>query len=286
MGASVVCRAVIRRRRSGLFCPSIWKRTRWSPIGTRRHAVGVYPTARSSTNTSANGTAFTLRHLDSEAVTIAAGVGIATGAGVTTGAAAVGAGTALIVAFAGVAFGTVTTGAGTTGACATGLGAIAFGATGAVASAVASGGAGFGAVTVGGADLGGVVFAVAGRAGGSTSRLTAATGATARGESGSLRRPAHVPKPRASRQSAPNATRTGRERSVRRRSPAISRTTRALHARRSPEAASRKAFAKSVAVAYLASGSLTSARRRTRSSVAGRSVLWWRTEGASMFTMR
>src|SRR5262249_29001708 len=200
-------------------------------------------------------------------------------AGVATGAAAVGAGTALIVAFGGVAFDTVATGVGTTGAVATRVGA-----TGVVAvCAVSSGLAGFGvsttAVTAGGADLG-VVFAIAGRAAGSTSRLTAGAGATARGGSGSRRRPAHVPTPRAKRQSAPNATRTGRERSsVRRRSCPISRTARARHARRSPAAASRKAFAKSVAVAYLDSGSLTSARRRTRSRVAGGSALSWRTGG-------
>src|SRR5215470_18205849 len=173
MGASGVCRAAIRKRRSGLFCPSIWKRTRCSPIGTRKHAVGVYPTERSSTYTSANGSAFTLRHLDS---------------------AAVGAGTAFVVAFASVAFGAVTTGVL---------------AIGAVSSDVAAFGVSTGAFRAGGAGLGifagvvatgcpalafgvvtgvGGVFALDGRAGGSTSRVTCGAGATARGSSGSRRR--------------------------------------------------------------------------------------------------
>src|SRR5215470_14019707 len=117
MGASGVCRAAIRKRRSGLFCPSIWKRTRCSPIGTRRHAVGVYPAERSSTYTSANGSAFTLRHRDSCGVA-ATGRAARAGAGgvVITGAAAVGAGTALIVALGGVGFGAGTTGGVATGA--------------------------------------------------------------------------------------------------------------------------------------------------------------------------
>src|SRR5215813_9591329 len=175
MGASVVCRAVIRRRRSGLFCPSISKRTRWSPIGTRRHAVGVYPTERSSTNTSANGSAFTLRHLDSCGV---AATGRAAGAGaawvvVATGAAAIGAGTALIVAFGGVAFGAVTTGGAAAGAASSDVATF-----GVLAGTVRAGGAALGDVTgvvaatafVVVTGVGGVTFALDGRAGGSTSR--------------------------------------------------------------------------------------------------------------------
>src|SRR5262249_4151978 len=122
MGASGVCRVVTRKRRSGLFCPSISKRTRCSPIGTRRHAVGVYPAERSSTYTSANGSAFTLRHRDSCGVVAtgraarAGAVGAEAGGVVITGAAAVGAGTALIVALGGVGFGAVTIGGVATGA--------------------------------------------------------------------------------------------------------------------------------------------------------------------------
>src|SRR5215470_11625512 len=117
MGASGVWRAVIRRRRSGLFWPSIWKRTRCSPSGTRRHAVGVYPTDRSSTYTSAKGIAFTLRHFDSCGVAAtgrAAGAGtVGAGAGgvVATGATAVVADTALVVALGGVALVVVAFGA-------------------------------------------------------------------------------------------------------------------------------------------------------------------------------
>src|SRR5215510_1941982 len=243
MGASGVCRAVIRKRRSGLFCPSIWKRTRCSPIGTRRHAVGVYPTDRSSTYTSANGSAFTLRHLDS--------CGAGADGAVATGV-AIGAGTAFVVTLGSGVFGSVAFGAVTTGGAATGAASSDVAAFGVSAGTVRAGGAALGDFT--GAVAGGVTFALDGRAGGSTSRVTAGAGAAACGGSASRRSPAHVPTPSVSRQSAPNATRTGRDRiHVRRRSCPISRRARALHARRSPAAASRKALARSVAVAYLAS---------------------------------
>src|SRR5882724_7088307 len=153
MGASGVCRAVIRSRRSGLRCPSIWKRTRCSPIGTRRHAVGVYPTGRSSTYTSANGSAFTLRHLDSWGVAPAG----PSGAGAAT------------VGDAGRAAAALTIGAGAIGAAAIGVVAV-------------------GAVAVGAGAFGIMAFGGAGRAG-SISRLTPGGGAAARGRSGPLRRP-------------------------------------------------------------------------------------------------